>query len=152
MSKYTEALAYAARFCATAERCKSDVLEKIRRFDLNSEEQHRLIQKLENDHYLDEQRYIKAFINDHLRIGKWGRIKIHHALRLKGLPEKQITQGLETISMEEYRKLLRELLRKKSAELKGRNAADIQAKIVRFALGRGFELSEINREKTNPNF
>ena len=57
---------------------------------------------------------------------------------------------LDDIDQEEYPEQLRRLLEAKQREVRGRNAYERKAKLIRFALGRGYEMDEIRR--FIPNF
>ena len=70
MSNYSEALSVAAGYCSLAEHCISDVVEKVKRFELTSDDQVKLIKRLIDEGYLNESRYVKAFVNDKFRFSK----------------------------------------------------------------------------------
>ena len=36
----------------------------------------RIINRLEQEKYIDEERFCRAFINDKYRLAKWGKVKI----------------------------------------------------------------------------
>lgn len=140
MSQYSEALSCAAGYCSIAEHCISEVVEKLKRFELIPEDQAKLIRRLQDEGYLNENRYVKAFVKDKFRFGKWGRIKIRYALRQKGISSTLAEVGLAEIQEEDYREMLTELLRQKKRTLKANSLYELKGKLMRFAAGRGFEL------------
>jgi regulatory protein len=140
MSNYSEALSAAAGYCSMAEHCISEVVEKLKRYELTSEEQSTLIKRLQDEGYLNETRYVKAFVKDKFRFGKWGRIKIRYALRQKGISTSIADEGLLEIPDEDYRELLTNLLRQKKRTIKANSPYELRGKLLRFAAGRGFEL------------
>jgi len=140
MSNYSEALSIAAGYCSIAEHCVSDVIEKVKRYELTSEDQAKLIKRLLDEGYLNESRYVKAFVKDKFRFSKWGRIKIRYALRQKGLSASLVDEGLSEIGEEDYLNLLSELLRQKKRTVKANTPYEQRGKLLRFAAGRGFEL------------
>lgn len=139
MSKYSEALAFAASYCSTSEHCKSEVLDKTLKFELTSEEQFKLIQRLQQEGFLDEKRYVKAFVNDRFRFNKWGRIKIRYMLRQKGIPSNLIEDGMRLIPDEDYQEMLQTLLTQKKTSIKCKSNYELKGKLLRYAAGRGFE-------------
>jgi len=145
MSNYSEALTFAAAFCSNSEHCKSEVLDKIARFELQEEEQKKLINRLQQEGFLDEKRYVRAFVSDRFRFNKWGRIKIRYMLRQKGLPTQLIEEGMENISDEEYENILLTLLRQKKPSVKSKSNYELRGKMMRYAAGRGFEPSQISK-------
>lgn len=142
MSNYTEALTTAAGYCSMAEHCVTEVVEKLKRFELTSEEQSKLLKRLIDEGYLNEGRYVKAFVKDKFRFGKWGRIKIRYALRQKGLDSTLIEEALSEIPDEDYLEILTDLLRSKKRSTKAKSTYELRGKLLRFAAGRGFELDQ----------
>lgn len=140
MSNYSEALAVAASYCSMAEHCRSEVEDKLRRFELTTDEKSAILNRLQEEGYLNEIRYVKAFVKDKFRFGKWGRIKIRYALRQKGLSNILIEEGLTEIPDDTYREMLTDLLRQKRLSTKANSAYELRNKLLRFAAGRGFEL------------
>lgn len=145
MSNYTEALSAAAGYCSMAEHCISEVVEKVRRFELTPDEQSKLIKRLVDEGYLNESRYVKAFVKDKFRFGKWGRIKIRYALRQKGIPVFLLEEGMAEIQEEDYLELLTDLLRQKKRSTKANSPYELRGKLLRFAAGRGFELDQAGK-------
>ena len=142
MSNYSEALAATAGYCSIAEHCISEVVEKLRRFELTSEDQTKLIKYLQDEGYLNESRYAKAFVKDKFRFSKWGRIKIRYALRQKGIASSLAEEGLSEIAEEDYQEMLTDLLRQKKRSIKANSPYELRGKLLRFAAGRGFELNQ----------
>jgi len=142
MSKYSEALASAAGYCSLAEHCLSEVIEKLKKFELSSEEEAKLIRRLQDEDYLNESRYVKAFVKDKFRFSKWGRIKIRYALRQKGISATLADEGLSEIQEDDYQEMLTDLLRQKKRSIKANSPYELRGKLIRFAAGRGFELDQ----------
>lgn len=141
---FTDALLYASRLCSTAEYCRVDIEEKIRRFELDSEEEQALIENLEKDGFLDEERYTRAYVNDKFQLNKWGRIKIKSYLKQKKIPTDVIDQTLNGLDETRYTKTLLDLMHRKDKSTRSTNSFERRAKLYRFALGRGFEVPLVN--------
>ena len=137
-----EALNKAAAYCTLCERCTSEVSKKLTAWGVPPAEQEKIIERLQDEGFINEQRYCRAFVNDKLRFNRWGRIKITAALYEKRLPREYITQAIEQIDEEQYMQTLRDLIAAKQKELKSDDFATKQ-KIVRFAASRGFEPAKI---------
>ncbi|HET9570547.1 MAG TPA: regulatory protein RecX [Bacteroidales bacterium] len=140
MNNYSEALSAAAGYCSLSEHCTSEVIEKVKRFDLTPDDLEKLIKRLKDEGYLNENRYVKAFVKDKFRFSKWGRIKIRYALRQKGISSTLADEGLAEISDDDYREMLISLLRIKKPSIKANSPYELRGKLLRFAAGRGFEL------------
>ncbi len=140
---YDELLFKASAYCAMAEHCAADVREKLRSWGATAADTERIVDYLSDEKYLDDVRYCEAFVRDKFRFNRWGRIKIGVMLRAKGLPSGAIEQALAQIADEEYRQTLSDLLCAKARTLKGGDAYDRRAKLMRFAQSRGFEMEAI---------
>ena len=75
----------------------------------------------------------------------YGRVKIAQSLRMKGLTSEEINAGMEDIDEEEYNSILQSLLRQKLKSIKAETDYERNAKLIRFAAGRGFTMQEIMR-------
>lgn len=124
--------------CAQAEHCQHEMLEKMRKWGLTDEAQARVMQRLIEGRYVDDERYARAFVRDKIRYNKWGRRKVEQALWQKHIDEDIRQQVLDEVDDEEYLSVLRPLLRQRRKSTKADNDYQLNQKLVRFALGRGF--------------
>lgn len=141
MKEVTEQGAYLqlAQLCARSEHCQHDLLEKMRRWEMSDEAQARVMQRLVSERYVDDERYARAFVRDKIRYNKWGRRKVEQALWQKHINDDIREQVLSEVDDEEYLNVLRPLLSKKRKEEKGkRSEYELNQRLVRFALSRGF--------------
>ncbi len=134
-----------ARLCSRSEQCSADIRKKIIVFELVSEVVDDIIEKLKSEKYLDDKRYVKAYIADKFRINKWGKIKMRHYLKMKGLPEDIIRKELEDINEEKYKAVLIKTMKTKAKTIKKKNRFEKMGQIIRFAQTRGFEPELIHR-------
>ena len=140
-----EALCKIAAYCSAAEHCTSEVTEKLTAWGVAPEAQSRILNRLLQERYIDESRYARFYINDKFRFNKWGRNKIAQSLKLKKVPADVYMEHLYAIDEEEYLDILRSLLAAKRRSVKARNEYERNGKLIRFALGRGYELEAIRR-------
>ena len=134
-----------AALCAQAEHCQYEMLEKMRRWELDDEAQARVMQRLVSERYVDDERYARAFVKDKVRYNKWGRRKVEQALWQKHIDEDIRQQMLDEIDDEEYISVLRPLLKQKRRSTKAANDYLLKQKLMRFALGRGFTFDIIRQ-------
>lgn len=139
-SKKTENDAYLtlAALCAQAEHCQYEMLEKMRRWELPEEEQARVMQRLVSERYVDDERYARAFVKDKVRYNKWGRRKVEQALWQKHIDDDIRQRVLDEIDDDEYLSVLRPLLQQKRRSTKASSDYELNQKLIRFALSRGF--------------
>ena len=141
----TDALSRLAAYCSTAEHCRAEVTEKLQRWGISYDAIDRIINRLEQEKYIDEERFCRAFIHDKYRFAKWGKVKIAQALQLKKISYNTCRQFLNEIDEEEYLSILDSLLTAKKKSIHAENEYELNGKLMRFALSRGFEMKDIRR-------
>jgi len=133
-----EAYLQLAALCAQAEHCQQEMRDKMRRWELDETVQNRIIDRLIKERYVDDERYARAFVKDKIRYNKWGRRKVQQALWQKHIDADVQQQVLDEIDEKEYLDILRPLLKQKRKNIKAESDYELNQKLVRFALGRGF--------------
>jgi regulatory protein len=130
-------------YCGYQERCIRDVEEKLKDWAVQKKRIPVLINQLQKEGFLNEERFVKAFARGKFRLNKWGRQKIEFALKIKGIPDILIREGIESLDEKEYLNVLKELILRKQKELKPEKDLMVRDKIVNFALGKGYEMNLI---------
>ena len=133
-----DALLRLSALCAQGEHCQWEMLEKMRKWELDEEAQARIMERLVKDRYVDDERYARAFIKDKIRYNKWGRRKVEQALWMKHIDDDIRQRTLDEVDDEEYLSVLRPLLKEKRRTTKASSDYELNQKLIRFALGRGF--------------
>lgn len=153
MKEVTEQGAYLqlASLCARAEHCQHELLEKMRRWDMSDEAQARVMARLVSERYVDDERYARAFVYDKIRYNKWGRRKVEQALWQKRIDEDIRKRVLDEVDDDEYLSVLRPLLKQKRKSTKANSDYELNQKLMRFALGRGFTFDIIRQCLTLDN-
>jgi len=147
MKQKTEQEAYLtlAALCAQAEHCQWEMVEKMRKWEIPEEAQARIMERLVKERYVDDERFARAFAKDKVRYNKWGRRKVEQALWQKHIDEDIRKNVLNEIDDEEYLSVLRPLLKQKRKSIKAQNDYELNQKLMRFALGRGFTFDTIKQ-------
>ena len=138
---YKKALIAAMAMCSRRELCRYDIESNREKWKLGNAEMTMLLEELEAGKFINEERYARAFVADKFRHNRWGRLKIASQLRLKGIARGIVSEALETIDSEEYKKTLADLLRTHGKTVKAANDFQRRSKLARFAFSRGFESS-----------
>ena len=124
--------------CAQAEHCQHEMVEKMRRWGIADDVQARVMARLVGERYVDDERYARAFVKDKVKYNKWGRRKVEQALWLKHIDSDIQQRVLDEISTDDYVQVLRPLLQQKRKTTKAASPYELNQKLIRFALGRGF--------------
>ena len=140
-----EAYLQLATLCAQAEHCEQEMRDKMKRWEIDETAQNRIIDRLVKERYIDNERYARAFAKDKIRYNKWGRRKVQQALWMKRIDNDIQQRVLDEIDDKEYLDVLRPLLKQKRKSTKAANDYELNQKLVRFALGRGFTFDIIRQ-------
>ena len=141
----SESRAYSrmSNICARKECCAFDIETKLLRYNLEPEIIKRIIDQLKKERFIDELRFTKSFIHDKVQFNKWGKVKIEFALRQKKIPQDITAEAFSEFPAEKLNDSLPDLLHAKWRTIKGNSEYEKQNKLIRFALGRGFDMNNI---------
>ena len=147
MKQKTEQEAYLqlAAVCAQAEHCEQEMRDKMKRWEIDAATQDSIIARLVKERYVDNERYARAFVKDKIRYNKWGRRKVQQALWMKRISDDIQQRVLDEIDEKEYLDVLIPLLKQKRKTIKANNDYELNQKLVRFALSRGFDFGIIRQ-------
>ena len=140
-----EAYLQLAALCAQAEHCEQEMRDKMKRWEIDTAVQDRILQRLIEERYIDNERYARAFVKDKIRYNKWGRRKVQQALWMKRIDQDIQQRVLDEIEEKEYLDVLRPLLKQKRKSIKADSDYELNQKLVRFALSRGFTFDIIRQ-------
>ncbi len=131
--------------CARAEHCSHEMAEKMRKWDMADDAVARVMERLTKERYIDDERYCRFFVRDKIRYNKWGRRKVEQALYMKRIPGDIAARVLDEVDPDVYADILRPLLAAKRKTTKAASDYELNGKLTRFALGRGFTPDVIRR-------
>lgn len=147
MKEITEqqALFKLTTMCSQAEHCTGEMLEKMQKWGLADDAQARIMEYLTKEKYVDDERFCHFFVGDKIKYNKWGRRKIEQALYLKHVGRDISDPVLDAIPDEDYIEILRPLIKNKRKAVKAKSEYETNMKLIKFALGRGFEMKIIRQ-------
>ena len=134
-----------ARLCSRSEQCSPGIKRKILALGHTEDEAEEIVGMLKKENFLNDERFVKAYVVDKFRMNKWGKIKIRYYLKGKGLPDEIIGVGLDEIDEERYKQTLLKVLKDKAKSVKKKNRFEKMGQVIRFAQSRGFEPEMIHR-------
>lgn len=131
----------AASYCAYQERTQDEVRRRLQKWGITGDEAEEMISELIVQNYLSEERFAQTYAGSKFRQKNWGRLKIKQELNRRGLTDYTINKGMSEIEDADYEKSLGELLARKMELLQRTesNALKLKQKLVRYALGKGYE-------------
>ena len=121
----------------------SDISEKLARWGMTKAQSDKVIDRLLEEKYIDESRYAMAYARDKMRFSHWGRTKIRMMLHMQHIPDPLIREALDALDPQEYAAMARQVIQDKARSVKADDDYAARAKVIRFALQRGFGMEEI---------
>jgi regulatory protein len=135
-----KALQKLKHFCGYQERSHADVKQKLYSLGLFRKEVEEVISRLIEEGYLNEERFALQYASGKSRIKGWGKQKILHELRKKGISEFCIEKALKGLDDAEYAIGFKRQADKKWLALQSeKNIFVKKNKWRQFLLQRGFE-------------
>lgn len=132
----------AARYCATNEHCRQQVVENLLKRHISKSDIETVCEQLEKEGFINNQRFAKLYAISKLNQNGWGKIKIRFGLQQLQISEHDITEALQSISDEKYEAVLKKVLQKAAKVHLGEHWEKRQ-KIIAYAVSKGFEMELI---------
>ena len=128
-------------WCAYQDRSTKQTWNRLLNSGLSEEEAEAVLKQLQDEGFVDDERFASAYARGKFHNNHWGREKIRQGLEQNELDEKIISKALSEIEDAEYLSQLRKLISNKSRELQRYEEAIRKEKIYNFALSKGYEAS-----------
>lgn len=130
----------AVRYCNFQERTAKEVQDKLYAWGVkNQTVVVHIIQTLKQNKFLDEERYVAAFIRGKYLGKKWGKVKLQDALTKKAIDPTLIQKELATLEKDHYLQSLRYLADRKSQLLGTASTTQKRKKLINYLLQKGYE-------------
>lgn len=138
-----QALQSLMRMCARSERSSGDALRLMKRWGVADEDARKVLQRLQNERFIDDSRFAEAFVRDKINLSGWGAYKIKSALRAKGVSREIIESVVEPMLGEtNMSERLEEMMQRKLRTLKYNSPYEAKTKLIRFAASRGYDMEQ----------
>lgn len=133
----------AAAICSKSETCTFDIQAKLKVWGLEEDDSLAVINLLKEEKYIDDERFARAYVKDKFRFNQWGKQKLAYMLNSKKISKDIQEAAFEEIEDDSYSDKLLKLLIDKEKSIKAKDKFDKRNKLMRFAMGRGFESGKI---------
>lgn len=122
---------------------KKDVYNYLIRKGFTDEETSEVCDYIEEVGLVDDDLYVKFFVEDSFRIKNKGARKIVYELKQRGIDDDKINEAIEEASDMQYDALKEAYERKLEATKNETDQYKRKNKIIRFLISRGFDYSDI---------
>lgn len=128
-------------YCNYQERSKKEIREKLNSFDLVLPDKEFIIDFLQEEGFINDERYCRTYVKSKLNLKKWGVNKIRMSLMAKGIDRDIIDDVLSEIDKDSYKYELVNLLKNK--KINEIDPYKRQSKLMRYAVGKGYSLTDV---------
>lgn len=138
----------AMRYCSFQERCQLDLLNRFRAWNVEEKNWDKLLDDLIDENFLNEQRYVEAFVRGKFKMKRWGKNKIKMGLIAKRVFNEAQFETVFNSEIEEgaYINAISELIEKKNLLINEPNSFIRRDKIYRYMLTKGYESELVVKE------
>ncbi len=133
------------KYCAYQERSHKQVFDKCRSYGLSESDSNEILVELIQSNFLNEERFVEAYVKGKFKIKSWGKQKISQGLKLAGINQKLISSSIQEIKFEDYIKTIQRLAEKKMKTLKEGTDFEKKIKTQRYLLSKGYSFDEVNK-------
>ena len=140
MDKET-ALKKILHYCNYQGRCKKEIYDKLNSFELDETDKNFIVGFLQEEGFINDERYCRSYVKSKLNLKKWGVNKIRLSLFEKGINKEIIDNVISEIDKDSYKEELLNLLKNKKIE--ETDPYKRKAKLIRYAVSKGYFLNEV---------
>ena len=128
-------------YCDYQDRCKKEIFTKLNSFELTDNDRDFIINFLNDEGYINDERYCRSYVKSKLNLKKWGVNKIKISLISKGVDRDIIDTVVSEIDQDSYKEELIKLLENK--KINESDPYKRKAKLIRYAVSKGYSLSMV---------
>ncbi len=134
-------------YCDYQDRCKKEIFTKLDTFELAEDDYDFIVDFLNDEGYMNDERYCRSYVKSKLNLKKWGVNKIKLSLIAKGIDREIIDEVLSEIDQKSYKEELVNLLKNK--KINEEDPYKRKAKLMRYAVSKGYSISEVMEALNN---
>ena len=137
--EYKKAYIFLSNKCSKKEISSREAIKACSKFVLKIAEKNKLINELKKQNFINHERFSKAFVHDRFNFYRWGKTKIIHHLKQKGIEEVFIRKAVESLNTESYYKVIKDEAQKKYKLMNAPVDFTSKQKLMKFLYQKGFE-------------
>lgn len=125
-------------------RSEKEIQKYMDRLEIGEKQKEKIIQKLKDNHFLDEKKFTKTFISDKIHLSNMGPNKIQKELLEHGISFDFIQESLSEYDDTIFEEKINRLIQKKMTSQKCSNKM-FKQKITNYLLDLGYDLDMIKK-------
>ena len=128
-------------YCDYQDRCKKEIYVKLNSYELAEDDKNFIVEFLNDEGYINDERYCRSYVKSKLNLKKWGVNKIKISLIAKGIDRDIIDAVVSEIDQDSYREELIKLLENK--KINESDPYKRKAKLIRYAVSKGYSINDV---------
>ncbi len=140
-NSYLESYNIALKYISFKLRTEKEIIKRLKGFNKNAIDY--TLKRLKDEGYLNEELYIKSYINDEINLKVVGPNKILYNLKKLGFKEKNIQNYLNTFSNDIWLDKIKKFIAKRMSINHNLSGIMLKQKIVQELISRGFIKDDI---------
>ena len=128
-------------YCDYQDRCKKEIFTKLNSFELDADDKAFILDFLNDEGYINDERYCRSYVKSKLNLKKWGINKIKLSLIAKGIDRDIIDSVVSEIDEDSYKEELVKLLENK--KINESDPYKRKAKLIRYAVSKGYSINDV---------
>ena len=129
----------AEELCARADYSSGEIRERLIRWGIYPDEADRIVERMIDSRFIDDERFAHAFARDKIEYSRWGKRKVALSLYQKRVDRDIINDVLDEIDEEKYEAVLAAVLATKRRSIEEPDTSEGRTKLFRHAVSRRFE-------------
>ena len=115
---FQEVLSKLTKYCSYQDRSKLEVRRKAYSLGASKSAIEEMLDYLEDEKFLDENRFVASYVRGKVQIKRWGKYKIRKGLKSKGIAENLVQEYLSKVSEDTFKENIEYLIKKRGLEPK----------------------------------
>ncbi len=128
-------------YCDYQDRCKKEIYVKLNSYELADNDKDFIVDFLNDEGYINDERYCRSYVKSKLNLKKWGVNKIKISLIAKGIDRDIIDAVVSEIDQDSYREELIKLLENK--KINESDPYKRKVKLIRYAVSKGYSINDV---------
>ncbi len=139
-----QALSSLMALAARAEKSSGDARRLMDRWGIERGAQEQILEQLQRDRFIDDERFAAAYIREKINLSGWGRFKIQRQLQQKGISREIIEEQLSLIDTQKMDERLGEMIQRRARSVKYKDKYQLRDKLIRYGASLGYDFSSVS--------
>ena len=149
---YYEIYTKVIKYIVTKLRCEKEIREYLKKYTEEKTLIEKIVEQLKKEGLINDDRYIKAFIEDKVNLTSWGPYKIEKELEKLGMNKEKVQDVLSKYELQTFENKIKRIISKKEKANKNNSNYTLKQKLERELYDLGYPSDMIKENLSIINF